>query len=103
MMMNDVTSLYFRPDPQRLRHPGRHPLERIQPRHHSRQVAATPGAQAPRCRGITNSTYDGLFYNTGFIKGAGHPYIHFDTVPCGPTPTSARSMKARHERRRHAG
>ena len=42
------------------------------------KVAATPGAQAPRYAVITNSTYDGLLYNTGFIKEALAPrYAEF--------------------------
>jgi lysine decarboxylase len=76
MMMNDVTrSTSVRPATPTASWAASR--RAIQPRNHRRQGRRHPGAQAPRYAVITNSTYDGLLYNTGFIRGADTPYIHF--------------------------
>ncbi len=81
MMMNDVTPLYFRPTRNAYGILGGIPQSEFSRETIAAKVAATPGAQAPRYAVITNSTYDGLLYNTGFIKEAlDTPYIHFDSA-----------------------
>ena len=81
MMMNDVTPLYFRPTRNAYGILGGIPQSEFSRDTIAAKVAATPGAQAPRYAVITNSTYDGLLYNTGFIKEAlDTPYIHFDSA-----------------------
>lgn len=58
------------------------------------KVANTPGASAPSYAVITNSTYDGLLYNTQFIKESlDCKHIHFDSAWC-LTLTSTVFMKA---------
>lgn len=47
----------------------------------SKKVAATTQAQWPVHAVITNSTYDGLLYNTDWIKQTlDVPSIHFDSA-----------------------
>ncbi|WP_429145265.1 lysine decarboxylase CadA [Aeromonas veronii] len=81
MMMNDVTPIYFRPTRNAYGILGGIPQSEFSRETIAAKVAATPGAQAPCYAVVTNSTYDGLLYNTGFIKEAlDTPYIHFDSA-----------------------
>ncbi|MFM4718264.1 lysine decarboxylase CadA [Aeromonas bivalvium] len=81
MMMNDVTPIYFRPTRNAYGILGGIPQSEFSRDTIAAKVAATPGAQMPRYAVVTNSTYDGLLYNTGFIKEAlDTPYIHFDSA-----------------------
>ncbi|HEH9407877.1 TPA: lysine decarboxylase CadA [Aeromonas salmonicida] len=81
MMMSDVTPIYFRPTRNAYGILGGIPQSEFSRETIAAKVAATPGAQTPRYAVITNSTYDGLLYNTGFIKESlDTPYIHFDSA-----------------------
>ncbi|MBP6383289.1 MAG: lysine decarboxylase CadA [Aeromonas sp.] len=81
MMMSDVTPIYFRPTRNAYGILGGIPQSEFSRETIAAKVAATPDAQAPRYAVITNSTYDGLLYNTGFIKESlDTPYIHFDSA-----------------------
>jgi lysine decarboxylase len=81
MMMSDLTPLYFRPTRNAYGILGGIPQSEFSRETIAAKVAATPGAKAPRYAVITNSTYDGLLYNTGFIKQSlDTPYIHFDSA-----------------------
>ncbi|MDM5101907.1 lysine decarboxylase CadA [Aeromonas salmonicida] len=81
MMMSDVTPIYFRPTRNAYGILGGIPQSEFSRETIAAKVAATPGAQAPHYAVITNSTYDGLLYNTGFIKESlDTPYIHFDSA-----------------------
>ncbi|KTA86182.1 lysine decarboxylase CadA [Aeromonas salmonicida] len=81
MMMSDVTPIYFRPTRNAYGILGGIPQSEFSRETIAAKVAATPGAQEPRYAVITNSTYDGLLYNTGFIKQSlDTPYIHFDSA-----------------------
>ncbi|MDO2946988.1 lysine decarboxylase [Aeromonas simiae] len=81
MMMSDVTPIYFRPTRNAYGILGGIPQSEFLPETIHAKVAATPGAKMPRYAVITNSTYDGLLYNTGFIKeNLETPFIHFDSA-----------------------
>ncbi|MGL6123289.1 MAG: lysine decarboxylase, partial [Shewanella sp.] len=81
LMMNNVTPIYFRPTRNAYGILGGIPQSEFSRETIAAKVAATPGAQAPRYAVITNSTYDGLLYNTNFIKQAlDTPFIHFDSA-----------------------
>lgn len=81
MMMSDVTPIYFRPTRNAYGILGGIPQSEFSRETIAAKVAATAGAQAPRYAVVTNSTYDGLLYNTGFIKETlDTPYIHFDSA-----------------------
>lgn len=81
MMMSDVTPIYFRPTRNAYGILGGIPQSEFTPSVIAEKVAATPGATMPNYAVVTNSTYDGLFYNTQFIKETlDTKYIHFDSA-----------------------
>ncbi len=66
----------------------------------ARKVAETAQAQWPVHAVITNSTYDGLLYNTNWIKQMlDVPSIHFDSAGY-PIPISIRSTGEKRDERR---
>ena len=81
MMMADVTPIYFRPTRNAYGILGGIPQSEFTREVIEQKVAATPGATMPNYAVVTNSTYDGLFYNTQFIKETLETkYIHFDSA-----------------------
>ncbi len=81
MMMCDVTPVYFRPTRNAYGILGGIPRSEFSDETISQRVATTPGATWPVHAVITNSTYDGLLYNTDFIKkNLEVKSIHFDSA-----------------------
>lgn len=67
LMMSDVVPLWLA-DAQRAGDPRRHPEAEFTRDSIQHKVSTTGGAQWPVHAVITNSTYDGLLYNTTWIK-----------------------------------
>ena len=81
MMMSDVTPIYFRPTRNAYGILGGIPQSEFSRDFIAEKVAKTPGATAPSYAVVTNSTYDGLLYNTQFIKESlDCKHIHFDSA-----------------------
>ncbi|WP_312296864.1 lysine decarboxylase CadA [Atlantibacter hermannii] len=81
MMMTDITPIYLRPTRNAYGILGGIPQDEFQRETLARRVNATPGATWPSHAVITNSTYDGLLYNTDFIKETlDVKSIHFDSA-----------------------
>lgn len=81
MMMSDVTPIYFRPTRNAYGILGGIPQSEFSRDVIAEKVAKTPGATAPSYAVVTNSTYDGLLYNTPFIKESlDCKHIHFDSA-----------------------
>lgn len=81
MMMTDVVPIYFRPTRNAYGILGGIPKSEFSREVIAEKVANTPGATKPGYAVITNSTYDGLFYNTQFIKESlDTKFIHFDSA-----------------------
>jgi lysine decarboxylase len=81
MMMSDVTPIYFRPTRNAYGILGGIPQSEFSRDVIAEKVAKTPGATAPTYAVVTNSTYDGLLYNTQFIKESlDCKHIHFDSA-----------------------
>jgi len=81
MMMSDVTPIYFRPTRNAYGILGGIPQSEFTRDVIEAKVAATPGAEMPGYAVITNSTYDGLLYNTQYIKETlDTKFIHFDSA-----------------------
>ncbi len=81
LMMSNIVPIYLRP----IRNPygilGGIPKRQFTRENIAARVAATPGASWPTHAVITNSTYDGLLYNTRYIKETlDVPSIHFDSA-----------------------
>lgn len=81
MMMSDVIPVYFRPTRNAYGILGGIPCAEFSHETISHRVDSTPGASWPVHAVITNSTYDGLLYNTDFIKNTlDVSSIHFDSA-----------------------
>ena len=81
LMMSDVTPIYLRPTRNAYGILGGIPQSEFTKAEIEKKVAATPGATMPNYAVVTNSTYDGLFYNTQYIKETLETkYIHFDSA-----------------------
>lgn len=81
LMMTDVTPIYFRPTRNAYGILGGIPQSEFSRETIEAKVAATPGATMPGYAVVTNSTYDGLLYNTQFIKETlDTKFIHFDSA-----------------------
>ncbi len=81
LMMSDITPIYFRPTRNAYGILGGIPQSEFSREVIVEKVAATPGAQMPNYAVVTNSTYDGLFYNTQYIKETlDTKFIHFDSA-----------------------
>lgn len=81
MMMSDVTPIYFRPTRNAYGILGGIPQSEFSRDVIAEKVAKTPDATAPTYAVVTNSTYDGLLYNTQFIKESlDCKHIHFDSA-----------------------
>nr|BAB16718.1 lysine decarboxylase [Moritella japonica] len=103
MMMSDVTPIYFRPTRNAYGILGGIPQSEFTREVIEAKVAATPGAEMPDYAVITNSTYDGLLYNTQFIKetldtksihfdSAWVPYTNFNSIYEGKCGMSGEAM-----------
>ncbi len=81
MMMSNITPIYFRPTRNAYGILGGIPRKEFLHETIAERVAKTPGATWPVHAVVTNSTYDGLFYNTDFIKQKlDVKSIHFDSA-----------------------
>lgn len=81
LMMSDVVPLWMKPTRNPLGILGGIPRSEFMPATIAAKVAATEGASKPVHAVITNSTYDGLLYNTNWIKQTlDVPSIHFDSA-----------------------
>lgn len=81
LMMSNVTPIYFKPTRNAYGILGGIPKSEFTKEVIAEKVANTPGATQPRYAVVTNSTYDGLFYNTKFIKeNLDAKFIHFDSA-----------------------
>jgi lysine decarboxylase len=93
LMMSDVVPLWLKPTRNALgirRHTAR-----IYPRQYSAKVNTTGGAGWPVHAVITNSTYDGLLYNTTWIKETSTCRQSTLIPPGCPTPISIRSIRGK--------
>ncbi len=81
MMMSNVTPIYLRPTRNAYGILGGIPQSEFRHDTIARRVADTPNATWPVHAVITNSTYDGLLYNTDYIKQTlDVKSIHFDSA-----------------------
>lgn len=81
LMMNDVVPVWLKPTRNALGILGGIPRREFTRDSIEEKVAATTQAQWPVHAVITNSTYDGLLYNTDWIKQTlDVPSIHFDSA-----------------------
>lgn len=81
MMMSDVTPVYFRPTRNAYGILGGIPRSEFDKATIAARVKETPDASWPVHAVITNSTYDGLLYNTDYIKkNLDVKSIHFDSA-----------------------
>ncbi|EOX8503257.1 lysine decarboxylase LdcC [Salmonella enterica] len=81
LMMSDVVPLWLKPTRNALGILGGIPKREFTRDSIARKVAETSQAQWPVHAVITNSTYDGLLYNTNWIKQMlDVPSIHFDSA-----------------------
>lgn len=81
MMMTNVTPIYLKPTRNAYGILGGIPKAEFSRDHIQSLVEKTPNATWPVHAVITNSTYDGLFYNTDYIKQTlDVKSIHFDSA-----------------------
>lgn len=81
MMMSNVIPIYLRPTRNAYGILGGIPQSEFKHETIEKRVKETPNATWPVYAVVTNSTYDGLFYNTGFIKNTlDVKSIHFDSA-----------------------
>ena len=81
MMMSNVIPIYLRPTRNAYGILGGIPQSEFKHETIEKRVKETPNATWPVHAVVTNSTYDGLFYNTGFIKTTlDVKSIHFDSA-----------------------
>lgn len=81
MMMSNVIPIYLRPTRNAYGILGGIPQSEFKHETIEKRVKGTPNATWPVHAVVTNSTYDGLFYNTGFIKNTlDVKSIHFDSA-----------------------
>lgn len=81
MMMSNVIPIYLRPTRNAYGILGGIPQSKFKHETIEKRVKETPNATWPVHAVVTNSTYDGLFYNTGFIKNTlDVKSIHFDSA-----------------------
>ncbi|WP_426445752.1 lysine decarboxylase LdcC [Siccibacter colletis] len=81
LMMSDIVPIWMKPTRNALGILGGIPRQEFLRATIEQKVAATQGASWPVHAVITNSTYDGLLYNTNWIKQTlDVPSIHFDSA-----------------------
>lgn len=81
LMMSDIVPIYFKPTRNAYGLLGGIPQSEFTDDAIKQKIATTPNASWPVHAVITNSTYDGLFYNTDKIKqNLNIKSIHFDSA-----------------------
>ena len=81
LMMTNLVPIWLKPTRNALGILGGIPQREFTRGNIEKKVSETPNAQWPVHAVITNSTYDGLLYNTDFIKKTlDVPSIHFDSA-----------------------
>lgn len=81
LMMSDIVPIYFKPTRNAYGLLGGIPQSEFTDDAIKQKIATTPNASWPVHAVITNSTYDGLFYNTNKIKqNLNVKSIHFDSA-----------------------
>ncbi|HHF3533201.1 TPA: lysine decarboxylase LdcC [Haemophilus influenzae] len=81
LMMSDIVPIYFKPTRNAYGLLGGIPQSEFTDDAIKQKIATTPNASWPVHAVITNSTYDGLFYNTDKIKQSLNvKSIHFDSA-----------------------
>ena len=81
MMMSNVVPIYLRPTRNAYGILGGIPQSEFKRETIEKRVKETPNATWPVHAVVTNSTYDGLFYNTSYIKNTlDVKSIHFDSA-----------------------
>ena len=81
LMMTNLVPIWLKPTRNALGILGGIPQREFTRENIEKKVAETPNAHWPVHAVITNSTYDGLLYNTDFIKKTlDVPSIHFDSA-----------------------
>ncbi|WP_336707845.1 MULTISPECIES: lysine decarboxylase LdcC [unclassified Cedecea] len=81
LMMTNLVPIWLKPTRNALGILGGIPQREFTRENIEKKVAEIPNAQWPVHAVITNSTYDGLLYNTDFIKKTlDVPSIHFDSA-----------------------
>ncbi|AIR65299.1 lysine decarboxylase LdcC [Cedecea neteri] len=81
LMMTNLVPIWLKPTRNALGILGGIPQREFTRKNIEKKIAETPNAQWPVHAVITNSTYDGLLYNTDFIKKTlDVPSIHFDSA-----------------------
>ncbi|KAL0987186.1 lysine decarboxylase LdcC [Haemophilus influenzae] len=81
LMMSDIVPIYFKPTRNAYGLLGGIPQSEFTDDAIKQKIATTPNASWPVHAVITNSTYDGLFYNTDKIKqNLNVKSIHFDSA-----------------------
>lgn len=81
LMMSDIVPIYFKPTRNAYGLLGGIPEAEFSDEAIQQKIASTPNASWPVHAVITNSTYDGLFYNTDKIKrNLNVKSIHFDSA-----------------------
>lgn len=81
LMMTNLVPIWLKPTRNALGILGGIPQREFTRENIQKKIAETPNAQWPVHAVITNSTYDGLLYNTDFIKKTlDVPSIHFDSA-----------------------
>jgi len=81
MMMVDVEPIYFKPTRNAYGMLGGIPKKEFLPETIKEKMKERKLTKEPVYMVVTNSTYDGLFYNTKWIKQQEHiKYLHFDSA-----------------------
>lgn len=81
MMMVDVKPIYFKPTRNAYGILGGIPKSEFTDDVIHQKMAKIGVTNKPKYAVVTNSTYDGLFYNTDYIKSQLHcDYLHFDSA-----------------------
>lgn len=106
LMMSDITPIYLKPTRNAYGLLGGIPEKEFTKEAIEQKIAEAPGAEWPVHAVITNSTYDGLFYNTDKIKknldiksihfdSAWVPYTNFSPIYKGKTGMGGEAVKGK--------
>ncbi|MFI3256479.1 MAG: lysine decarboxylase LdcC, partial [Psittacicella sp.] len=80
MIMNNVTPIYLKPSRNAYGIIGGISKSELSKESIENKIKLTKGAEKPNYCVITNSTYDGLFYNTDHLKEINVKYLHLDSA-----------------------
>lgn len=106
LMMSDIIPIYLKPTRNAYGILGGIPRTEFSSDSIKQKMAVTPGATWPVHAVITNSTYDGLFYNTDWIKehldvksihfdSAWVPYTNFSPIYSGKTGMGGKRIEGK--------